>query len=464
MRNKNAYIWGILGKIGPQAINLIINMILARFLTPYDFGKIGVLAVFITVSMTLSESGLGGSLIKEDNISKKDCQTVFTFNLAVSIFFYVLLFLCAYPIQCFFNIPGLESVVRSLALIFILSSLCIVPKSLMIRKLRFKEITTISIISYIIGGIVALVGCHYNWGVYTLVAFQLSVVATESILINHLAKYRISIGFNFSSFKRLFSFGAFTTLCNIIDSFYENVISILFGKFAGLSIVGYYDQAKKIETGSSNSVVTTVNLVSFPILTRLRADKIAFKNEADSIFKYLLQCLVPLLCIISIFSKEVITILLGKNWVEASPILSVLMINGIVFLCESLVRNNIKSLGEVKLLANITIIKRFVGIGIICSFLLISDFALLYGLVASTLLGFGMNVWLYCRIMSISIVRQISNYFQSLLLPVCVSCLCFAIYSLSSYKLIYNIIICSVILCIYYGLIYWNMKRVKKEF
>ncbi len=459
MRNKSAYIWGILGKIGPQGINLIINMILARFLTPDDFGKIGVLAVFITVSMTLSESGLGGSLIKEDDISKKDCQTVFTFNIGVSIFFYLLLFLLAYPIQCFFNIPGLESVVRSLALIFILSSLCIVPKSLMIRKLRFKELTVISIISYITGGIVAFVGCHLNWGVYALVAFQLSLAATTSILTNYFAKYHISIGFSLNSFKRLFSFGLFTTLCNIVDSFYDNIISVLFGKFAGISIVGYYDQAKKIETGSSNSVVTTVNLVSFPILTRLRADKIVFKSEADSIFKYLLQYLVPILCFISIFSKEVITILFGKNWIEASPILSILMVNGIAFLCESLVRNNIKSLGEVKQLANITIIKRFIGIGIICSFLFISDFALLYGLVASTFIGFVMNIWLYCRIMRISFVRQISTYFRYLLLPVCVGFVCLAIYRIFSYALIYNIII----LCLYYGLIYWNMKRVKKE-
>jgi len=461
MRNKSAYIWGILGKIGPQGINLLINMVLARFLTPDDFGKVGVLAVFITVSMTLSESGLGGSLINEDEISKKDCQTVFTFNLGISIFFYLLMFLCAYPIQKFFNIPGLESVVRSLALVFILSAVCIVPKSIMIRDLKFKELTVISIISYIIGGIVALVGCHYNWGVYALVAFQLAVVATTSILTNYFAKYHISIGFSYDSFKRLFSFGAFTTLCNIIDSFYENIISILFGKFAGLSIVGYYDQARKIETSSSNSVVTTVNLVSFPILTRLRADKIAFKSEADSIFKYLSQCLVPLLCIISIYSKEVITIFLGKNWIDASPILSVLMLNGIAFLCESLVRNNIKSLGEVKLLANITIIKRFLGIGIICSFLLISDFALLYGLVASTLLGFLVNVWLYCRIVSISFIRQVSNYFQYLLLPGCVSGMCFAIYCTSSYNLIYNIIICTIIMCIYYGFIYWHIKRVK---
>ncbi|MEY8687209.1 lipopolysaccharide biosynthesis protein [Bacteroides sp. AN502(2024)] len=460
MRNKSAYIWGILGKIGPQGINLIINMILARFLTPDDFGKIGVLAVFITVSMTLSESGLGGSLIKEDNISKKDCQTVFTFNLGISIFFYILLFLCAYPIQYFFNIPRLENVVRSLALVFILSAICIVPKSIMIRELRFKELTIISIISYVIGGIVAITGCLFNWGVYALVAFQLSLVATTSILTNYFAKYHISIGFNYHSFKRLFSFGAFTTLCNIIDSFYENIISILFGKFAGLSIVGYYDQAKKIETGSANSIVTTVNLVSFPILARLRTDKIAFKYEADSIFKYLLQYLVPILCIISIYSKEIIVILWGRNWIDAAPILSILMLNGIVFLCESLVRNNIKSLGSVKFLANITIIKRFIGIGIICSFLFISDFALLYGLVVSTLLGFVMNVWLYCRIMCISFVKQLSMYFQYLLPPVLLSGVCFVIYSYSPYNLIYNIIICAVLLCTYYGFIYRYMKRV----
>ncbi len=460
MKNKSAYIWGILGKIGPQGINIIINMILARFLTPDDFGKIGVLAVFITVSMTLSDSGLGGSLIKEEKITIQDCKTVFTFNLVISILFYIVLYLCGRPIQNFYNIPNLENVVHSLAIVFILSAICIVPKSIMIRNMQFRELTVISIISYIIGGIIALIGCYYNWGVYALVAFQLSIVGITSLLTNYFAKYRISIGFSYNSFKRLFSFGAFTTLCNIIDSCYENIMSILFGKFAGVSIVGYYEQAKKIETGSSNSIVSTVNLVSFPILTRLREDKIAFMIEANSVFRNLLKLLVPLLCVISIYSKEVITVLFGRNWIDAAPILSILMINGIIFLCESLVRNNIKSLGAVKSLAYITIVKRVLGIGIIFGFIFISDFALLYGLVLSTFLGFIMNVYLYCRIINFSIIKQLGVYLKCLLIPLLVSGLCFLIYNYSSLSLQYIIVITTIIYSIYYGFLYYNLKRV----
>lgn len=463
MKHKKTYIWGIIGRISPQGINLLVNMVLARFLSPADFGKIGVLSVFIAIATTLTDSGLGGSLVKERKVSTEDCKTVFTFNLIVSLICYGIIFLASGLIEDFYHIEGLQTIVKWLALVFILGATSIVPKSIMIRNLQFKQLSIISIISYILSGIIAIIGGVLNWGVYALVIFQLSVVGINAILINIISKYWISFGFYVSSFKRLLSFGVFTTLCNIIDSIYDNILSILFGKFTSVSFVGYYSQAKKIEVGSSNSIVSAINTVAFPILTRIRDDKVSFIKESNSLFKWMLYTIIPLISMLAIFSKELISLCFGFKWLEAAEILPLLLINGVFFICESLVRNNIKSLGEVKTLAKITLLKRIIGIGVISSCLLISGYAMLYGLILSTVIGFIANVIIYCKSMHLSIIHQILNYLSYFILPVVISGFIWVLHIIYDHNFYLTIIISCLILLLYYYSLYKEIKKESKK-
>lgn len=441
MQNKKAYIWGGIGKVLPQAINIFVYMILARFLSPDDFGMVGVLAILLSIANTLTDSGLGGSLIKEDTISSKDCSTVFTFNMIVSLSLYLVIFFSAQYIENYFQIDNLKPIARILPLSFILSAPCIVPKSLLIRELKFKVLTFISIISYIISGTISIIACIFGWGVYSIVCFQLLHIAITTILINFASKYRIQIGFSKDSFRRLFSFGAFTTLCNIIDSIYSNIISILLGKYVGVTVTGYYEQAKKIEATTSEALVSTINTVSFPILTRLKQDFIAFSKEADTIFAYISILILPCLGIIAIYAKEIVWLLWGEQWLDATIYLVLLMVYGSTYICESLVRNNIKSLGFVKKLTEITITKRIIGICIISVFIIISDIAILYGLIASTILGFIINIWLYCRIIKKPMFQQLAIYIKLLSIPILLCSVIYTIYSVLQTNIFIGIVI-----------------------
>lgn len=413
MKHKSAYIWNFGGRIVPQIVFLITNIILAHFLTPAEFGMIGVLAVFISISSTLTDAGFGGSLIKEETISKIDISTVFIYNLVVSIVLYVILFFSAPLIEQYFDIPELTSITRALCLVFVINAWAIIPKTILLRNLKFKQISIISVIGVIIASSIAIFGAHRCWGAYALVAYQLMYGLVDVVLLSCIAKYKISFGFSRESFKKLFSFGLFTTICNVIDSAYENIMTFLFGKYIGISSAGYLYQAKKLETSATSSLAQTINTVAFPVLTRIRHNQPEFIKETDSLFSTFSLFLFPLFWAVAIYANEIVTLIYGTEWEPAGLYLSLLMIVGIFYVGESLVRNYIKSLGCVKQLAKITLIKRLVGLGCILIFLLLDAFYMLIGYIISAFIGYLFNIGLYSKLINRSIRTSLIKDFRS---------------------------------------------------
>lgn len=403
MQNKKAYIWGGISKIAPAAIQLLTNMLLARFLTPDDFGTIGVLNVIFLVANVLVEAGLGASLIKEKTILKQDCSTIAVFNLGVSSFLYISLYFFAPYIEAYFAISGLSTIVRWLSLTFIIGAIGLVPRALLIRELRFGILSIITIVSILLSSIVSIFMAYYGCGVYSLVGFQLINVLITSVMVIIISHYSFSVKFNVNSFKRLFSFGFFTTVISVIDTIYENLLTILTGKYLNISQAGYISQAKKLEEGMTSSIALTITNVNFPIMTKLKDDLPKFKDEAISLMKAIIKLIFPSLLFIILFSEHIIKILFGEEWLPASFYLSALMWAGMILILETLLKSYIKSLCAVKSLLNITFIKRIIGVIMILLILVINTEWLVYGYILSSFTGFIFNAYLYSRLIKSSI-------------------------------------------------------------
>lgn len=407
MNRARVYSWGIMGNIIPQFIYLIATMILSRILSPEDFGTIGVLTIFLIIAQTLTDSGLGGSLIKEERLSNVDCSTISVFNISVSVVLYLLIFISSDFIETYFNIKGLSNVTRILCIVFIINSFSLVPKSLMMKQLKFKELFYTYTISVLLAAFFSIILAFLSFGVYALVAYQLIYSLCVLICSLMYTKYTFSFSFSKESFIRLMPFGVFTTLSNVIDSVYDNLLSVIIGRYVGVQDVGFFTQAKKIEEVPCKSLVTAINGVVFPILTRLSSDQIKFYNEASIILRIIMLIISPLLLFIAVFSKEIISLLFGAQWDNASWYLSVLMIAGIFLVLESLNRNFIKSYGNVRQLFYLTVLKRLIGIVILLSSIWISVNYLLYAYVISSIIAYICNCILFSKIMSVSFFRQL---------------------------------------------------------
>ena len=457
MRNKKAYLWGILSRILPSAIQLGTNILLARFLSPNDFGIIGILAVIFTVANVLVDSGLGGSLVKEKIISKEDCSTIGCFNLVISSVLYILLFILSPYIELYFEIENLTIIIRLLTLTFIIGALSLVSKSILLRELRFGALCVISIISILIASIVAIIMAVYRYGIYSLVAFHLIHSLLSTILTIYISKYSLSYKFNKESFKRLFSFGVFTTISSVIDSIYENLITTLTGKFLNISQAGYLSQAKKIEEGICSSIVLTIANVSFPIMTKLKDDKIKFKDEAYSLMRVVVCFIFPILLISIIFSENIIVFIFCKQWLPASYYFSLLISAGLLLIIEALLRTFIKSLCAVKELMYVTLVKRFIGIFLIIICSIINANWIIYGYIISCVIGVIMNTYLYAA----KIKSKTINIIYSIVKLMIPSLLLFTLLIILYYK-INNFGLLSmlyVLLVVIYYLVVFNYIR-----
>ena len=400
----------------------------------------------------MMDAGLGGSLINKKVITKIDCSTVFVFNLTVSHLLYIVLFIGADYIEQYFKITDLSTITRVVGLVFVINSWGLVVNTLIAKALRFKEMMRLSIICGIIASIVSIVFAACGLGVYSLVAYQLALAICRVIGAYILHPMRLSFKFSIKSFKEIAPFGMYTTFTLIIDNIYENILTILYGKYLTLRETGYISQSKKIEESASKTLIATINNVAFPLLSSIK-EKTLFLKEANDLYKSICLMLFPLLILVSVFSEEVITILLGKEWVDAGIYLSFLIYAGVFMVMEALYRNFIKSLGEVKRLLIYTIYKRIIGFTLIFAALSISIDYVLYLYVVSAAVAFLLNLYLFCRLTEERIIHHI---FRNALyvLPCLVYLFCIVIFEkLGLYQFIYSLLLSVVFIVAYYILI-----------
>lgn len=403
MQHKMAYIWGLAGKFIPSFIHLVANIVLARYLTPDDFGTMGVVTIIFTVANVLIDSGLGGSLVKEREINKLDCSTIAAFNSVVGLVIFLGVFFTASFWESYFGIENLATIIQVLSLTFLIGPLGLVPKALMNRDLKFGAISIIAIASVLVASVISIIAASHGVGVWSLVIFQL-VNTTVMVLASCIyCKYVVSFRFSMASLKRLFSFGFFTTVTSVIDTIYENLITTLTGKYLNVSHAGYMSQAKKLEEALTSSMAMAIGNVSFPIITKLKDNIPAFKKECFSVYKVIPILSFPLLLMVSAYSTEIVVLLFGKQWSLAGPYLSALIFAGLLIILETLIRSFIKSFCEVKRLAVATLIKRTIGILVLVVAIIIKPESVVYAYILSTLIGLIVNGILFHKLLSVSI-------------------------------------------------------------
>ena len=412
MHNIESYIWNFINKFGTQIVWLITTIILARYLSPEDFGMIGVLSLVFMVANTLSEAGLGGALIIQKEIREKDCSTIFTFNMVVSCMLYIVVFLLSNSIERFYEVEGLSNITRIICIVFVINALACVPRTILCHRLQFKQLCVITIVSVIISSIITIAMAISGFGVYALVAYQIILSILQVIGFFWLSKYRIKVAFYWNNFRSLFSFGFFTTVCGVVDTIYENLLGAIYGKSFNMTQAGYLSQAKKIEEASTQALLSSVNNTAFPVLAKFKDDKCRFKNESKTIMKLIPLVTFPILIVLLVFSKEAVLILFGEKWLDAAPYLSLLVIAGMFMIMDSLTRNAIKSLGQVKVLLYSTIIKRVLACLLVILIAIISPNIILIGYILGAMFGVLINLFAFHKLGYITLWEVICEFIR----------------------------------------------------
>ena len=394
-------------------------LLLARYISPTDFGTIGVLTVFITISNVLIDSGMSASLIKEKDITSDDCSSLFTFNISISILLYCLIYACSPFIEGYFQIETLSRVCKLIAIPIIVNAISIVPKTLLVKALKFNAIFWVQFISQLLSCVITgICVVIYEWRLDALILYYNLAAIFPSIGYVLWMKYIPQFKIKKQSIRKLFRFGIFNTLSNIVDTIYENILSIFIGKYLNVTQVGYYSQAKRLEEVPSRSITDLICGTSFPLLCTNNEDTGWYIRKITQIQHVLYSIMIPAMMLIMIYAKDIISLVLGDNWVQAGPYLVLLAFAGIWVIIENTNRTFIKSLGRADIMLWTSIIKRTLGIIIIVFSLLVSSAYLLYAYIIASIIAALINAYALSRLLPYSLMQQLKLWSQSLV-PAC---------------------------------------------
>ncbi|MBQ5718961.1 MAG: lipopolysaccharide biosynthesis protein, partial [Alistipes sp.] len=322
-------LWSGVQRFGTMGIAFISNIVLARLLSPDDYGCIGMLAIFITVSNTFVDGGFGSALIQKKEPTQRDYSTIFWWNLFLSIVIYGILYLGAPFISQFYRIPLLSHVLRVQGVILIINALNIIQSNQLRKRLNFRKLAVVNIVSQLVGVCVAIVTAWHGWGVWALVAQQIVASSMTSILLWTLNRWLPDLVFSKESFKQLFGFGSFILCSNLINTFCNNVQGLLIGRFFTSATMGYYTQARKLEEVASHSFSTVVDQVSYPILSKFQSDNAAMQSVLYKLTTALAYVTFPLMLVLILVAEPLITLLYGDKWLPCVPYFQILCVAGI---------------------------------------------------------------------------------------------------------------------------------------
>ncbi len=383
-------------KFGTLLINFISSMVLARLLSPNDYGCIGMLMIFVTLSQAFVDGGFASALIQKHNPTQTDLSTVFIWNVLLSICLYGIIYLAAPFIARFYNIPLLGRVLRVMGLSLIINSFSIVHVAILQIQLQFKALAIRDIVSNLLSVILTIILAYRGFGVWALVAQILSVGFFKSIILWITCDWRPGFSFSLKAFKALFRFGGFMFLTNILNAIGNNIQGLLIGRYATAVDMGYYSQGKKLSDVASTGFSSVVEQVAFPVMSGFNADS---PKSAGSVLKRYLTTVaffvIPLMLFLVLVSVPVITIVYSRKWLPVVPYFNLLCVAGIFLSLQAILQSSLAAKGESKVLFIASIIKRSLEISLmIAGLLLYSIKGLLVAMVVSSLMSFFINAFL----------------------------------------------------------------------
>ena len=403
-------VWTAFQKYSKIIIQFISGIILARLLTPFDYGCIGMLSIFMVLAEAFIDGGFGSALIQKKRPTQLDYSTIFFWNIGMAVVLYAVLFFCAPAISRFYNIPLLCNVLRVQGLVLFIYAFNIIQRNQLRKNLNFKLLSIVSISTSIIALAVTIVMAYKGFGVWALVAQNLIIAAIPSLVFWFYVKWRPIWAFSWASFKELFSFGFYMFLTHLLNRFGQQIQGLLIGKVYNASTMGYYSKAHSTEKLASTSISQILTQVTYPLYAEVQDDKVKLQSMVKRLTMTLSYLTFPLMFILLLCAKPIFVLLYSDRWLESVPYFQVLCIAGLAYCLQSVNLQTISAIGKSKTMFVWTLFKRIIGIGFVVGGLVIWGMkGLLVGMVLNTWFSYFVNIGLVSRHIGYKWWRQLCD-------------------------------------------------------
>jgi len=413
--------WSLIDSAFGQGLQFIFGIILARMLSPREFGLIGMLTLFIILSETIVQSGFTTALIRKTDCTDDDYSTVFIFNVFISFLLYGILFFGSNSIATFYNEPQLEILLKVLGISVIINAFSLVQKSILTKNINFKLQTKISIIASFTSGVISIWMAVNGYGVWSLVSWALTRFLFTTIFLWFFVKWKPSLVFSKSSFTELFSFGSKLLISGLLNTTSTNIYHLIIGKYFSVIHLGYYTRAKQFTDLPSNNLNSIIGRVTFPVLSTIQHDKVVFKDKYKKIVTSSMFISFILMFGLAAVAEPLVITLIGEKWRPIIIYLQLLCFAGSLYPLHSLNLSILKIYGRSDLFLRLEIIKIFLIIPFVYFGIKYGLTYLIVGQLMTSIIAFFLNSYWSKTLISYSSWNQLMNIAPSFLLAILVS-------------------------------------------
>lgn len=407
--------WSAFERLSYQGITFIIQLILARLLTPDDYGVIAMLAIFLQIAQVFIDSGFANALIKKQDCTEADYSTVFFYNLGVSVLLYGLLFFSASAIARFYDNQLLIPVVRVLSLTLIFNALSIVQQTQLVKKVDFKSQSIVTFTSAVISGGVGIYFAFKGYGPWALVIQQLLNSILKLLLYVAVVRWLPSLVFSGSSFKYVFNFGSKLVVSSLIDVIYKNLYKLVIGKKFTERELGYYSKAEEFALFPSSNVGNIISRVCYPILSRIQNDNERLAVVYRQLIRYSSWLIFPMMIGLLAVSEPFIISFLKEQWAPAVPILRILCLDWMFDIICVLNQNLLFVKGRTDLVLKLQIVKKSIALAILFASVPFGVIGMCWGRVLYSVIAVCINTYYTKKIIGLGLFTQILDFIPYLL-------------------------------------------------
>ncbi len=409
-----AALWSAIEIASRYGVQIIVMIVLARLLTPEDFGLIAMLLVFTAVGALLVDSGFGLAIVQRQNTTDDDETTVFLFTIAIGLLVAIILWFAAPAIADFYSQPKLIPLIRLLLFVPPLGGLAAVPDALLTQRLDFRSRTKATVISSLCSGVVAVVLAWKGYGVWSLAWQAVVAIGLRALLLWLFSGWRPRGKFSVASFRSLFGFGSFMLMANLLNTISIRMQSLLIGKMFDSRALGYYTLAQNTQEAPALFIGGVLNRVGLPMFSAVADQPVKLVATLRLSLRVAIFLFVPCMVGIAVVAKPLIVMLYGARWSPAAPLLSILAISAALWPLHVLNLAAIGAQGRSDLIFRLEMVKQVFGIILIAIASPAGPMAIALAVLASSLFGIGVNTWYSKKLLGYGMLAQLRDQIGTL--------------------------------------------------
>lgn len=401
--------WSSVERFSNQGVQFVFSIILARLLSPSDYGIIAMVTIFFAVAQSFVDSGFSNALVRKADRTEEDLSTCFYFNIGVGIIAYLMLFFIAPLIAKFYNQPILSPIIRITGMEVIFNSLCVVQQSIFTIKIDFKSQAKVTLSATVISGIVGIILAYQGYGIWALVWQGVVGTIVRMGLLWLMSQWRPKTGFSRASFNYLFRYGSKLLASGLLDTIFNNIYPIVIGKFYNPAQLGNYSRALGWALLPSANITSILQRVTFPVLSTIQDDSLRLQNSYRRLLKLSAFIVFPLMIGLAAIASPLIRVVLTAKWDGCVLYLQILCFALMLYPIHAINLNLLQVKGRADIFLRLEIMKKVIGVIILIITIPFGITAMCIGVVCSSIICLIINTHYTGRFIDIGLVTQLRD-------------------------------------------------------